>query len=442
MIDPNRKKIEFNEFEKTFLSDWTNAVTKELKGKSLESLNWYNENAFVLGPYSRPRSQADSFAERVKPEWEIHARFNPASIGDMNSRILHFLNLGVNSVEIICSKDNISEFSKWLKEIHLPFISMHLSTNSDISILFDQLQSKAEKDGDLLSEIKGSFEFSDNPWPVQEMSKKIKEILENWPEMRILTGKSGNVHDLGGNAAMEIGWLLSLGHEWLLFLLESGLSHERISKSFRFQISIGSSFFNEIAKIRVFRNLWSKIGEAYGFENLGAHIQAETSGFQQTAYDEYNNLLRAGSQALSAVIGAADSIHILPFDNYRVAWNERSVRLAINVQHLLSEESNLKLYRDAADGSWYLRDLEEKLTDRVWQNFVDLETKGGLREDETDFFNSVEEFGAKRKEQLKNKEIILVGVNKFPGSTSSNPKDWNSRRLSHDFEASQWEEKK
>ena len=69
-----------------------------------------------------------------------------------------------------------------------------------------------------------------------------------------------------------------------------------------FVFAIGSNYFFEIAKLRAARILWARTGKAS--ELL---IHARTTLSNKSIYDPYTNLLRATTEALSAVIGGGPS---------------------------------------------------------------------------------------------------------------------------------------
>jgi methylmalonyl-CoA mutase len=199
-----------------------------------------------------------------------------------------------------------------------------------------------------------------------------------------------------------------------MFSLDPAVAKET---ALRATFAIGNHFYTEIAKLRVFRRLWSKIAESYGW-NQTIQIGAETSFFFQTALDENNNIIRSTIQAIAAISGGADSLRILPSDEWSGEWNENSARIAININHLLSEESHLNEYRNAASGSWYLRDLEDNLADRAWRSFIDWDKYPGMQVHVMQFLSEV-----KRTKKVRNTEVetgtrTIIGVNKYRGQIS------------------------
>ncbi len=76
------------------------------------------------------------------------------------------------------------------------------------------------------------------------------------------------------------------------------------------------------------------------------------------------NLLRNTTEAFSAVVGGADSLHVASFDEVLGgAPSDLGRRIARNTQLMLREESKLDHVVDLGGGSWYI----ERLTHEVAQ---------------------------------------------------------------------------
>ena len=70
----------------------------------------------------------------------------------------------------------------------------------------------------------------------------------------------------------------------------------------------------EIARLRALKALWARILEECGVEPVAPVVHARTSRRTGTVLDPHVNMLRATTQALSAVLGGAQSLHVAPFD--------------------------------------------------------------------------------------------------------------------------------
>src|SRR5690606_10264874 len=107
----------------------------------------------------------------------------------------------------------------------------------------------------------------------------------------------------------------------------------------------------EIAKLRAFRVLWNALAHGYGVENSRVPVFTETALRTYSSLDPYVNLLRAGNEAFSAVIGGTDVLTVHPHDIV-TGPDARSARYARNIQHVTREEPQVQAVLDPAGGSY------------------------------------------------------------------------------------------
>jgi methylmalonyl-CoA mutase len=126
-------------------------------------------------------------------------------------------------------------------------------------------------------------------------------------------------------------------------------------------------------------------------------------------------MLRSTTEAMSASIGGANSIAVLPFDLEFNPQNDFSSRMARNQQLILKDESYLNKVADMAAGSYYIETLTETLCEKSWEQFKVIESKGGILASLKS--NYIQESISKDAEalikQFKEGKLVLVGVNKF-----------------------------
>ena len=129
----------------------------------------------------------------------------------------------------------------------------------------------------------------------------------------------------------------------------------------------------EIAKIRAFRILWKALGKSFG-ETTVAHIPilTETSLRTYSKLDPYVNLLRAGNEAFSAVLGGADVITVHPH-NVLTGPTPASIRYARNVQLVIKNETLVDKVIDPSGGSYFIETLTNELVEKAWKLFVEID---------------------------------------------------------------------
>jgi methylmalonyl-CoA mutase len=148
---------------------------------------------------------------------------------------------------------------------------------------------------------------------------------------------------------------------------------------------------------------------------LDIHIHGQTTSINKSVIDSYTNMLRSTTEAMSASIGGCNSIVVLPFDHVFKSSTDFSRRMARNQQLILKEESYLNKVADMAAGSYYIENTTTTLCEKAWQQFKNIESKGGFIEClKTNMIQDLIEKDAELLiNQLTEGKLVLVGVNKF-----------------------------
>jgi len=186
----------------------------------------------------------------------------------------------------------------------------------------------------------------------------------------------------------------------------------------------------EIAKLRAGRLLWSKIVEAYGPEckcSAKMIVHSETNRFNKTVYDPYVNMLRTQTEAMSATLGGAHSVTVLPFNAIYEETTPFSERIARNQQILLKEESHFDKIADPSAGSYYIETLTESLADQAWELFLAVQDLGGFIAAFKEGFiqAEVKAMAADRDKKIAQRRENLLGTNQFPNFTEEMKADFD-----------------
>ena len=161
----------------------------------------------------------------------------------------------------------------------------------------------------------------------------------------------------------------------------------------------------------------SRVVESFGGsrENAKPHIHARTSRWNKTIYDPHVNILRATTEAMSAVIGGANSISITPFDACYKAPDAASRRLARNTQLILRHEAQLARVADPGGGSYFLEAMTDSLARRSWELMQEVEHTGGFRKASESglIAQKVETSHASKEQAVASRRSVLTGTNRY-----------------------------
>lgn len=249
------------------------------------------------------------------------------------------------------------------------------------------------------------------------MARATDWATKHAPQVKTILVQSHPYHDAGAHCVQELAYALSTGVEYVQAMLDRGLSIEEVAPNVQFAFSVGSHVFMEIAKIRAARMLWATIVESYGGSEAAQKmtIHARTSAWTKTVLDPHVNMLRATTEAFSAVVGGVDSLHVSAFDEAIRPANEFSRRIARNTQIILEKEAHLAKVADPAGGSWYVEKLTDELAEKVWELFLQTEEQGGMLKalEAGSPQAQIEEVAAKKAENVALRKARVVGTNMY-----------------------------
>ncbi len=383
----------YSEFPPVSKAEWLQQLEKDLKGKSFEDLRWSLSEDIRIDPFYHP----DDFvgqpafptqvAARPANGWEIGEYIVVTDMAKANRETLEGLLGGVHAPLFqLRHQPTDNELHQLLESIRPDFVALHFELDypgknpEQLLYSFARWVKATSVDTD---HVAGSLDFDPLlDWsepPFDMLIRMLAFCKTELPRFRPLQIDVRPFHDRPQHVADELAFALAKGAECLSALTDRGMHVHDINRHLHISIAINTSFFVAIAKLRALKVLWANLLGAYGHADaplppVYVHFAPET----QTA-DVYTNMIRAATQSMSAVIGGAHTLFVLPSD---AATTEESSlfsrRIARNVQHLLKMESYLDRVVDPAAGSFYMEKLTAALVQHAWQKFQEMEQKGGF----------------------------------------------------------------
>lgn len=256
----------------------------------------------------------------------------------------------------------------------------------------------------------GHFAREGNWFPTSDKNnfETIEKIAKATTNLSLLSIDLGLYQNAGANITQQIAYSLAHANEYLNRL-------PNITKPFVFQVSVGTNYFFEIAKLRALRMLFKIIAHEYN-PNIKCHLLVTPTKRNKTIYDYNVNMLRTTTECMSAILGGADSVANLPYDALYHKDNEFGDRIARNQLLVLKHESYFDKVDNPADGSYYIESLTTQLAEKSLKLFKDIEDDGGflkLLNDGT-IKKKIQESAAKEQELFDSKKEVLLGTNKYP----------------------------
>ena len=450
MANTKREKL-FTEFPPVPTEKWEEVITADLKGADYErKLVWKTGEGFNVRPYYRAEnlegikflgSQAGEFpyvrGTRAHNRWRVHQTVSVVCPKEANAEALKILNAGVDSLGFCIASEafTAADLDTLLGEICIPAVQLTFCGQKTADVA-ELVLAKIEKEGIAKEDVriafcidplvkglstKGDFCSPNGEKCFARIAELIRKTKE-YKHIRVVTVSGQIFGNSGSTIVEELAFVLSAGHDYLVRLMDAGLTIEEAARKLRFSFSVSSNYFMEIAKFRAARMLWANIVKGYNPEKNCAckmQIHAETSKWNQTVYDPYVNMLRGTTEAMSAAIGGVYSLEVTPFDASFENPTEFSKRIARNVELLLKHESHFDQVVDPAGGSYYIENLTQSIAAEAWKLFLEIEEKGGYTAAyESGFIvERVKASAAAKDKNIATRREILLGANQYPNFT-------------------------
>jgi methylmalonyl-CoA mutase len=436
----------FAEFPPVSPQQWEEAIKDSLKGVDISKIFWRTDEGFDVKPFYTKIDLEGlidlTYYPNVYPYlrgyndkkllWQVVQNIDEIDLKTANEIAIKSTSNGADAVEFnIPNIDNKDDLSILFNNLDLANHSVHFSSSYSYSILAQIIKEWATENNFDLNLLKGSFNFDffayyllngsyynsfdDN---VNELTTLIN-FLSNWnPNFKILNINGDIYHNAGANAVQELAFSLAQMVNYLDILTDNGISIDQAIKRIRLTLGLGSTYFIEIAKLRAARLLISKVLTAYELskDKTKICIHSKTGIFNKTAYDVYNNMLRNTVEAMSAIIGGADEITILPHDITLHKSNDFSRRIARNVQLILRDEAHFDNVIDPAGGSYLIENLTKSIAQHAWDLFCQIEDMGGFKDvmENSWIKNEIEKSAENKLNAILKRKYTVIGINNYP----------------------------
>ncbi|MBA4409750.1 MAG: methylmalonyl-CoA mutase family protein [Bacteroidota bacterium] len=453
----------FEEFPPVSTQQWMDKVTADLKGADYnKKLVWKTNEGIDVQPFYREENlEKLDYLNSLPGEfpfvrgnkknnngWLVRQSIPVIDLAEANKKALTYLMKGVDSLAFEFKESGeltFADLAILLKDIQLEAVEVNFAGNCcsrKVAEAFTEfvkqgswdpktIRASVEYDPFGKYALTGKFRKSQDH-AIENVIKMIRSTTE-LSKFRTLAVNGKNFGNAGSTIVQELAYSLALGAEYLTALTDggstdstgsstsspTGLTVDAVAKKMKFNLSISANYFLEIAKLRAGRLLWAQIVKAYNPEcecSCKMIVHAETGTWNKTVYDPYVNALRTQTEAMSASLGGADSITVLPFNAIYEDSTWFSDRIARNQQLLLKEEANFDKIADPGAGSYYIEELTAAIADQAWKLFLEVQDKGGFLAALREGFIQAEikKMAGKRDLNIATRRESLLGTNQFP----------------------------
>ena len=289
--------------------------------------------------------------------------------------------------------DSVQDMNDLFLDIPLDEVSVSLTINHPAIVLLGMFLSVSEKHGvdwnklrgtvqnDSLKEFHGQKTFALGPGPSLKLTTDIVEFCtQHVPNWYTISISGYHTRESGSDAVQELAFTIAQGMAYVESALERGLPVDSFAPRLSFFFGCHNDIFEEVAKYRAARRMWARIMKdrykASKPESMRLRFHTQTLGSTLMRQDPQNNIARGTLQALAAVLGGTQSLHVSGYDEAFDIPSEEAMRMSLATQLILSHESGVTNTVDPLAGSYFIESMTNNMEEAAWEYINKIETMG------------------------------------------------------------------
>jgi methylmalonyl-CoA mutase N-terminal domain/subunit len=336
--------------------------------------------------------------------------------------------------------DSLADMEQLFDGIPLDTVSTSMTINATAPILLALYVAVAERQGvprsalagttqnDVLKEYiaRGTYIFPPGP------SLRLITDLVEWcgrelPKWNTISISGYHMREAGATAAQELAFTFSNAIAYVEAAIARGMAVDDVGPRLSFFFAAWTDILEETAKFRAARRIWARVmRDRFGAKNeksLHCRFHVQTAGSALTAQSIDNNVIRAAYQALAAVLGGAQSLHVNGKDEALALPTEASARLALRTQQVLAHEAGVTGTVDPLGGSWAIEALTDAVEADALALIAETDRLGGAVPAISAGFpqRAIHDAAFAYQREVESGERVIVGVNRFVEEQMSTP---------------------
>jgi methylmalonyl-CoA mutase N-terminal domain/subunit len=328
--------------------------------------------------------------------------------------------------------DSLEDMERLFAGIPLDSISTSMTINATATILLALYVTAARRSGcdvarltgtaqnDILKEYvaRGAYIY-----PLRHSLRLLTDLFawtgRHLPSWNPISVSGYHLREAGATAVQEVAFTLAHARAYLQALRDAGVDVERSASRFSFFFAAHNDFFEEVAKFRAGRRLWARLlQEQFGVVDPAAQtlrFHTQTAGSTLTAQQPENNLARTALQALAAVLGGTQSLHVNGYDEALGLPSEESARMGLRTQQILAKESGVAQTVDPLAGSFYVESLTTAIEQGARSYLDRIDALGGMVAaiERGWVQQEIEQAAYQKQQDIDSGRTVVVGVNRY-----------------------------
>jgi methylmalonyl-CoA mutase, N-terminal domain len=328
--------------------------------------------------------------------------------------------------------DSVRDMEDLFDGIPLSTVSTSMTINAPAPVLVAMYVVAAERQGldaasvmgtvqnDVLKEYiaRGTFIYPPRP-SLRLAADLIAWCTVNTPRFNPISLSGYHIREAGSTAVQEMAFAVANACAYVQASVDRGVGVDDFAPKLSWIFNTHIDFFEEIAKYRALRRLWGKVmAQRFGARDprsLMLRTHTQTGGSTLTAQQPENNIVRAGIEALAAVLGGVQSLALSCYDEALSIPTEKAQRIAVRTQQIIAEETGVTNTVDPLAGSYHVEWLTDELERQAQALLDEVEARGGaVACIESGWMQQLIQDEAYRTERaIATGDKVIVGVNRY-----------------------------
>jgi hypothetical protein len=307
--------VTWEEFEEASISDWISKVNTDLKGKGrAEDLFYIADQHIKVSPFiGRDNNQPVADLRGIFTKSGV--LISSGTAAEMNTKALRMLENGAQVLHFEIDAD--ADFSLLFSGIFIDMIDIFLTVTGDRTV--------AER------------KFT--AYIRQHYSDKTSSVV-------LISDSSENVLRLGANVSFT-GRMTQVRD---FLALQERRKH---TTEILIYSELKTDFLTQVAELRAVRLLGKRTLNSSDYQQLTIIGVLNPEVFSKATV---NPLIEINYMILSAYLGMCDVVFGIPAGN-----DEELARLSLNIQHIIQDESRIRVVNDPVAGSYLIEKITSEL---------------------------------------------------------------------------------
>jgi 2-hydroxyisobutanoyl-CoA mutase large subunit len=291
--------------------------------------------------------------------------------------------------------DHVDDLHRVFEGIDVGQVSVSMTINPTAWILLAMFLVVAEEreiaweglSGTTQADIVKEF-IAQKEWiyPVDASLRLVRDMItfgaERLPRWNPVSISGYHVREAGATAVQEVAFTIAAAVAYAEEVVRAGMRFDRFAPRFSFYFIAHSDLLEEVAKLRAARRLWARVArERFGAtkaESMRLRFHCQTAGSSLTAPQPLNNIVRGSVQALVAILGGAQSLHVSGMDEALAIPSELAMKVALRTQQIVLEETGVASTIDPLGGSYAIEALTDAIELDARAYLDEIDARGGV----------------------------------------------------------------